>query len=156
VLHEAGNVGLEQRCAGAKKTLGGTVTNLQVDISNVAEAQTTISSKLQADKSIDGVLALNPAIGIAAADAVAAAGSKAKVATFDLSGDVVDAIGAGRVLFAVDQQQYLQGYLPITMLHLFVANANTVGGGHPVLTGPGFVTQENAAKVKDLAAKGTR
>jgi simple sugar transport system substrate-binding protein len=156
VLHEAGNVGLEQRCAGAKKTLGGTVTNLQVDISNVAEAQTTISSKLQADKSIDGVLALNPAIGIAAADAVAAAGSKAKVATFDLSGDVVDAIGAGKVLFAVDQQQYLQGYLPITMLHLFVANANTVGGGHPVLTGPGFVTQENAAKVKDLAAKGTR
>jgi simple sugar transport system substrate-binding protein len=156
VLHEAGNVGLEQRCAGAKKTLGGSVQNLQVDIGNVSEAQSTISSKLQADKSIDGVLALNPAIGMAAADAVAAAGSKAKIATFDLSGDVVDAIAAGKLLFAVDQQQYLQGYLPITMLHLFVANANTVGGGHPVLTGPGFVTQENAAKVKDLAAKGTR
>jgi simple sugar transport system substrate-binding protein len=156
VVHEAGNIGLEQRCAGAKKTLGGSVQNLQVDIKNVAEAQTTIASKLQADKSIDGVLALNPAIGIAAAEAVAAAGSKAKVATFDLSGDVVEAIIAGKLLFAIDQQQYLQGYLPIVMLHLFTSNANTVGGGQPVLTGPGFVTAENAAKVKDLASKGTR
>jgi simple sugar transport system substrate-binding protein len=157
VVHEAGNIGLEQRCAGAKKGLaGGSVQNLQVDISNVAEAQTTIASKLQADKSIGGVLALNPAIGVAAADAAAAAGSSAKIATFDLSGDVVEAILADKVLFAIDQQQYLQGYLPITMLHLFVANANTVGGGHPVLTGPGFVTKENAAKVKELASKGTR
>jgi len=156
VLHEAGNIGLEQRCSGAKQTLKGTVVNLQVDISNVAEAQSTIASKLQADKSVDGVLALNPAIGIAAADAVAAAGSKAKVATFDLSGDVVDAISAGKLLFAIDQQQYLQGYLPVVMLHLYASNANTIGGGQPVLTGPGFVTKENAAKVKDLAAKGTR
>jgi len=156
VVHEAGNIGLEQRCAGAKKTLGGTVVNLQVDINNVAEAQSTISSKLQADKAIDGVLALNPAIGVAATEAVGAASSKAKVATFDLSGEVVDAIAAGKILFAVDQQQYLQGYLPIVMLHLYASNANTIGGGHPVLTGPGFVTKENASKVKDLAAKGTR
>jgi simple sugar transport system substrate-binding protein len=156
VVHEAGNVGLEQRCNGAKQTLGGTVDNLQVDINNVAEAQNTISSKLQQDSSIDGVLTLNPAIAMAAVDAVASSGSKAKVATFDLSGDVVDAIGAGKILFAVDQQQYEQGYLPVVMLHLYLTNANTVGGGKPVLTGPGFVTKDNAAKVKDLAAKGTR
>lgn len=156
VLHEVGNIGLEQRCAGARQTLGGEVVNLQVDIGDVAAAQTTIGSKLQADRSIDGVLALNPAIGVAAADAVAAAGSEAKVATFDLSGDVVDAIAEGKLLFAIDQQQYLQGYLPIVMLHLYVSNANTVGGGQPVLTGPGFVTKENAARVKDLAARGTR
>jgi simple sugar transport system substrate-binding protein len=156
VVHEAGNIGLEQRCDGAKQTLGGTVESLQVDINNVAEAQNTISSKLQQDSSIDGVLTLNPAIAMAAVDAVASSGSKAKVATFDLSGDVVDAIGAGKVLFAVDQQQYEQGYLPVVMLHLYLTNANTVGGGKPVLTGPGFVTKDNAAKVKDLAAKGTR
>jgi simple sugar transport system substrate-binding protein len=93
---------------------------------------------------------------MAAAEAIASAGSKAKAATFDLSGDVVDAIAAGKLLFAIDQQQYLQGYLPVVMLHLYVGNANTIGGGQPVLTGPGFVTKENAAKVKDLAAKGTR
>jgi simple sugar transport system substrate-binding protein len=156
VVHEAGNIGLEQRCNGAKQTLGGSVENLQVDINNIAEAQNTIGSKLQQDPSIDGVLALNPAVAMAAVDAVASAGSKAKVATFDLSGEVVDAISAGKVLFAVDQQQYEQGYLPVVMLHLYLTNANTVGGGKPVLTGPGFVTKDNAAKVKDLAAKGTR
>lgn len=156
VVHEAGNIGLEQRCNGAKETLGGEVVQLQVNISNVAEAQNTIASKLQADSTIDGVLALNPAIGIAAVDATTKANSKAKVATFDLSADVIDAVVAGKILFAVDQQQYLQGYLPIVMLNLYATNANTIGGGKPVLTGPGFVTKENAAKVKDLAAKGTR
>jgi len=156
VVHEAGNIGLEQRCAGAKSGLNGEVVNLQVDINNVAEAQNTISSKLQADKSISGVLALNPAIGVAAVDAAASAQSSAKVATFDLSADVISAIADGKLLFAVDQQQYLQGYLPIVMLSLYKSNLNTVGGGKPVLTGPGFVTKENAAKVKDLAGKGTR
>src|SRR6266545_4328027 len=156
VKHEAANVGLDQRCNGAKETLGGQVDTLPVDGKNLAEAQNTIASKQQADKSIDGVLALNPGVGAVAVDAVSKAGSSAKIATFDLNADVIDAISAGKILFAVDQQQYLQGYLPIVMLNLYVTNANTVGGGQPVLTGPGFVTKENAARVKDLTGKGTR
>lgn len=156
IKHEATNVGLDQRCNGVKETLGGQVTTLQVDGKNLSEAQNTIASKLQADKSIDGVLALNPAVAVAAVDAAGKAGSKAQIATFDLNADVIDAIVSGKLLFAVDQQQYLQGYLPIVMLNLYVDNANTVGGGLPVLTGPGFVTKENASKVKELTAKGTR
>ena len=57
--------------------------------------------------------------------------------------------------FAVDQQQYLQGYLPIVFMTLYVSNLNTVGGGEAVLTGPGFVTPDNAAQVKELVAAGT-
>jgi simple sugar transport system substrate-binding protein len=87
---------------------------------------------------------------------VAGAGSSAQVATFDLSGDVVTAIEDGEILFAVDQQQYLQGYLPVVFLYLNSTNANTVGGGLPVLTGPGFVTADNAAEVAELAEAGTR
>jgi simple sugar transport system substrate-binding protein len=60
------------------------------------------------------------------------------------------------MLFAVDQQQYTQGYLPIVMLTLYKSNLNTVGGGQPVLTGPGYVTKDNAAQVKGLAGQGTR
>jgi len=156
VIHEPGNIGLEQRCEGANEGLGGTLENLQVDINDVAGAQTTIQSSLQADPSINGVLALNPAIGVAAVDAVAGAGSEAQIATFDLSGDVVSAIEDGSILFAVDQQQYLQGYVPIVLLKLYQENNNIMGGGLPVLTGPGFVTQENAATVADLAEAGTR
>ena len=79
-----------------------------------------------------------------------------KLATFDLSPEVLDAIAAGDMLFAVDQQQYLQGYLAVIAMYLYATNLNPVGGGLPVLTGPGFVTKDNAAQVKDLAANGTR
>ncbi|MEV4288175.1 sugar ABC transporter substrate-binding protein [Nonomuraea bangladeshensis] len=156
VIHEAGNVGLDQRCKGAEETLGGAVERLQVDIGNLADVTSKVTAKLQSDKQVNGVLALNPAVAVAARDAVRDSGSTAKVATFDLSADVVDAIKAGEVLFAVDQQQYLQGYLPITFLRLYTTNLNTVGGGLPVNTGPGFVTKDNADQVAKLAEAGTR
>jgi simple sugar transport system substrate-binding protein len=59
-------------------------------------------------------------------------------------------------MFAVDQQQYLQGYLAVSFLVLNIKNANTVGGGLPVMTGPGFVTKANAGTVEALAKAGTR
>jgi simple sugar transport system substrate-binding protein len=157
IIHEQSNIGLNQRCDGAKKGFGGTVTELQVKgPDDIQTTLTEIQSKLSSDKSFDGVLALNPDIAVAARDAVKGASSDAKVATFDLSGDVVKSIEDGSILFAVDQQQYLQGYLPVVFLTLNKTNANTVGGGQPVLTGPGFVTKENAATVQKLAEAGTR
>jgi simple sugar transport system substrate-binding protein len=157
VIHEQSNIGLNQRCDGAKKGFGGEVVNLQVKgTDDIQTTLTEIQSKLQADKSFDAVLALNPDIAIAARDAVKGAGSEAKLATFDLSGDVVKSIDAGEIEFAVDQQQYLQGYLPVVFLTLNKTNANTVGGGQPVLTGPGFVTKDNASTVEKLATEGTR
>ena len=157
IIHEQGNVGLNQRCDGAKKGFGGEVENLQVaGISDISTSLTEIQSKLESDDSIDGVLSLNPDIAVAARDAVAGAGSEAKVATFDLSGDFIKAIQADEILFAVDQQQYLQGYLPVVFLTLNKTNLNTVGGGQPVLTGPGFVDKSNAAEIEKLAEAGTR
>jgi len=157
VIHEQNNIGLQQRCDGVKKGFGGTVENTNVKgTAAIATTQTELKSKLQADKSIDGVITLNPDIAAAAVTAVKGAGSNAKLATFDLSPQVLKAIQAGTVLFAVDQQQYLQGYLPIVFLKLFKLNANTVGGGQPVLTGPGFVEKANVATVSKLADAGTR
>lgn len=156
VIHEAGNTGLNQRCDGARSGFGGTVENLQVDISNPTDIEARIKGKLQSDTSIDGVLALNPQVAVNAASAAKGAGSKAQVATFDLNADVVNSIKAGEVLFAVDQQQYEQGYLPIVMLKLFRDNANTLGGGKPVLTGPGFVDKSNVDKVAEYAKNGKR
>jgi simple sugar transport system substrate-binding protein len=157
VIHEQNNIGLQQRCDGVKKGFGGPVTNQQVKgTADIATTQTEIKSKLQADKSFDGVIALNPDIAAAAVTAIKGASSSAKLATFDLSPDVIKDIKAGSILFAVDQQQYLQGYLPIVFLKLFKTNANTVGGGQAVLTGPGFVDKTNADTVEKLAGQGTR
>ena len=157
VIHEQNNIGLQQRCDGVKQGFGGSVTNLQVKgTADIATTQTEIKSKLQADKSYDGVIALNPDIAAAAKTAISGASSDAKLATFDLSPAVLKDIASGNVLFAVDQQQYLQGYLPVVFLKLYRQNANTVGGGQPVLTGPGFVEKSNVATVQKLTEAGTR
>ena len=157
IIHEQSNVGLNQRCDGVKQGFGGTVDNLQVKgMADVATTQTEIKSKLQADKSYDAVMALNPDIANAAATAVKGASSDAKLATFDLNADVTKRIKDDSIAFAVDQQQYLQGYLPIVFLKLYKTNANTVGGGQPVLTGPGFVDKSNVDTVEKLAGEGTR
>jgi simple sugar transport system substrate-binding protein len=156
VVQEVGNVGLTQRCDGAAEGLGGTVERLQVDGTNPAAATRLIAARLQADTALDGVLTLNPAMAIAALDAIAASGSSARLATFDLSNGVANGIKEDRILFAVDQQQYLQGWLPITFLVLFKGNLSAAGGGLPVHTGPGFVTKENVQQVADFAAQGLR
>ncbi len=159
VIHEEGNIGLEQRCDGLADTFGPNVERFNVATTGVRDVAGTVSAiqnKLISDSSIDAILTLNPVIAIAARDAIKAAGGKQLLATFDLSPDVLAAIEAGEMMFAVDQQQYLQGYLPVVLLYLYKTNLNTVGGGLPVLTGPGFVDKSNAAQVKDLAAKGTR
>jgi simple sugar transport system substrate-binding protein len=156
VVHEAGNIGLEQRCKGASDGLGSAVTPLQVDINDLQGAQSTITSQLQSDPSIDAVLTLNSAVAAVAVTAAEDAGSDAQVATFDLNQDVIKGIQDGKIAFAVDQQQYEQGYLPIVMLQLYVKNLNTVGGGQPVLTGPGIVDADNVDEIADLASAGTR
>jgi simple sugar transport system substrate-binding protein len=156
VVQEAGNVSLEQRCAGVKATLGGTITNLQVDNNNLPGAQQIISAKLQQDKSIDGVVTLGAQVATVAEKAIASAGSKAKLATFDLNAEVAKAVVDGKILFAVDQQPYLQGYLAVVMLTQYKSNLNVLGGGQPVLTGPNLITKENAAAVLKLSAGGTR
>lgn len=159
VVHEEANVGLEERCDGIKDTFKGEVERFNVattGVKDVAGTTASLQDKLTADKGIDAIMGLNTAIAIAARDAAKAAGVKVNIATFDLSPEVLDAIVAGDLMFAIDQQQYLQGYLPVVFLVLNKKNLNTVGGGLPVLTGPGIVNKSNAAAVKDLSAKGTR
>jgi simple sugar transport system substrate-binding protein len=156
VIQEAGNIGLEERCKAAAAKFGGKMTNLQVDGTDDSAVQATITSKLQADKSIDTVLTLGGQYAIDAVGSVEEAGSSAKIATFDLSEDVIKDIQSGKILFAVDQQPYVQGFLGVTTLYLKDINGNDVGGGQPVNSGPAFITKENADAVLKFAANGTR
>lgn len=156
LVHEAGNIGLEQRCGGIAETFGGDVRNVQVNLNNLQEIQATVRSELAGNDQIDGVMALNPSVATAALAGIGESGRDVTLATFDLDSDVLEAVENGDILFAIDQQQYLQGYLPIEFLVLYRENLNTVGGGLPVLTGPGFVTEETAAQVAELVGQGTR
>lgn len=159
VIHEATSTSLRDRCAGAKAGFGGAEEDLVIDNakSNVSSATATLQAKLTAEPSIDAILALDPDVAKNIVEAaVAGANSKAKIATFDISTGVITDIQSGKIDFAVDQQQYLQGYLPIVILKLFKQNANTVGGYDTVKSGPGIVDKTNASTVASLAAKGTR
>jgi simple sugar transport system substrate-binding protein len=128
-----------------------------VELADPVDAQQRISAALQANPEIDSVLTLGPTGSAPALAALEEMGMLGQIllATFDLSPEVLDAVEAGDMLFAIDQQQYLQGYLPIVMLTLYVENLNTIAND-VIMTGPGFVTQETAGRIKELAAAGTR
>lgn len=156
VLHEQGNVGHEQRCDGVKETFDGKVENLYVEGTNMPDVQSSIGAKLQADKKIDAIVTLGAPFADTAAKAKAETGSKAEIDTFDLNGKVAAGLKDGTLGFAVDQQPYLQGYQAVDLLWLYKYNADVLGGGRPVLTGPQIVTKEQAAELAEYAERGTR
>jgi simple sugar transport system substrate-binding protein len=123
----------------------------------MTKSQAEVQAKLEADTEIDAVFALNADIATGAAmPAAAAVGRELTIGTVDLSGEAVQAIKDGQMAFAIDQQQYAQGYLPIVLLYLNKINGHVLGGAQPMYTGPGFVTADNADLVQQLAADGTR
>ncbi|MFP3987081.1 substrate-binding domain-containing protein [Streptomyces sp. E11-3] len=156
VIHEQGNVSLEDRCAGVKKTFDGSTENLNVTGTNMPETQSTIQAKLESAKDIDVVVTLGAPFAEAAAAAKKDANSKAEIDTFDLNADVVGQLKAKDIGFAVDQQPYLQGYLAVDELWLYKTNANVIGGGKPVLTGPAIVTEKDVPQLEKLTENGTR
>ncbi|MGW3356317.1 sugar ABC transporter substrate-binding protein [Streptomyces bungoensis] len=157
VIQEQGNVGLTQRCDGVKKTFSGTTETLYVNGTDMPSVKSTITAKLKQDSGIDYVVTLGAPFALTAVQSVSDAGSKAKIATFDLNKQLTGAIQKGTIQFAVDQQPYLQGYLAVDSLWLYKNNGNYSGGGEqPVLTGPAFVDKSNVDRIADFAAKGTR
>ncbi|CAL9580912.1 sugar ABC transporter substrate-binding protein [Streptomyces sp. enrichment culture] len=156
VLHEQGNVGHEQRCAGVRATFGGTLQNLYVDGTNMPDVQASIEAKLQSDPAIDAVVTLGAPFADAAAQAKRTAGSKAEIDTFDLNAKVAAGLNSGTLGFAVDQQPYLQGYEAVDLLWLYRYNADVLGGGRPVLTGPQIITKKDAGALAAYTERGTR
>jgi len=156
VNQEVGNVALDLRCEGFTDGLeGGSVEVLAVSM-DPTEIGNAVKAYLSGNPDTNGVLALGPSAAEPTLAALEEAEmlDKVKFGTFDLSPSVLEAIDQGRMMFAIDQQQYMQGYLPIVLLYL---NHNYgLMPGADVLTGPGFVTQDNAAQVIDLSAKGIR
>lgn len=158
-IQEANNVGLTDRCKGLAQTFKGKTTNFNLDggLQDLTAASAKIKAALQADSSIDAVFALNADIAAKAVlPAATDLGLSLKIGTVDMSPEALDAIAAGKMEFAIDQQQYAQGYLSVVLLYLNLTNGHEIGGGQPVYSGPGFVTKDNVAKVQGLVKAGTR
>ena len=157
---EVGNVALDQRCQGmadAMEAGAATARMLAVELADPTETQQRIQAALRADPALDGLLTLGPTSALPALAALRAEGKTERVhlATFDLSPEILGALEAEEMLFAIDQQMYLQGYLPILFLTLYKRNRNRII--NPVIqTGPALVTAADVAELKMLAKQGTR
>ena len=161
VNHEVGNVALDQRCDGLRAAMvaaGGTTSMLAVDLADPEDTRQRVAGALTADPAIDGVLTLGTT---GAGPALAASHELGRerdvhLGTFDLSPSVLEAVRDGQILFAIDQQQYLQGYLPIVLLTLYLETGTIPGGGRPIATGPRFVTAATAERAIELSRRGLR
>lgn len=157
INQEVGNVALDLRCEGFAQGLG---EDADVEVLAVTMDPTEIQSAVQAyvmqNSDVEGVLTLGPSAGEPAMQALEAAGvlDQVRFGTFDLSPGVLQALAEGKMMFAIDQQQFLQGYLPIVFLQQYERHGLMPAG--TVMTGPGFVTEENAEQVIELSQQGIR
>jgi simple sugar transport system substrate-binding protein len=153
---EVGNVALDLRCEGFAEGLGQEVEVIPVQIGDPTAMRNAVSAYISSHPDLEGLFVLGQDGAMPTLEAVEEAEKlgQIKVATFDLSDEILIAIDEGKMDFAIDQQQYMQGYLPIVLLRLY--NKTGVMPGADVLTGPGFVTKENAADVIGWAKDGVR
>jgi len=159
VNQQPGNLGLDARCAGlaeAMRDAGGRSTVMGVDDQSPATPK-RIAAAVTRDR-IDGLLTLNSTTGIEAVKAAGAVrdGRRLRIATFDLGPDVLNAVRAGRLAFAVDQQAYLQGYLPVALLTQRARYGLFPDEGGVIATGPHFVTRGNAEQALELSRRSIR
>jgi simple sugar transport system substrate-binding protein len=161
VNHEVGNVSLDTRCRGLGDGLakgGATMQVLGVALADPEDAAQRIRGALARDAKVDGVLTLGPGGAAPALAALREGGTLRRIAvgTFDLTPEVLTAVRQGQLLFAIDQQPYLQGYLSVVFLTKYLETKAMPGGGQIIRTGPTFVTKENAAEIIALAERGIR
>ena len=147
MIQEQYNTALSDRCNG----YGEAVPVKFIDTtSDPATIETRATAALQANSDIDAILSVGPHVCVAVDKAVAALGMTVHHSCFDLSPEVMDLINADRVSFTIDQQQRLQGYMPIIVLHLYNNGAGLLPGAN-IPSGPGFVDKSNASSVAALA-----
>ena len=147
MIQEAYNTALVDRCEG----YGESVPIEFIDTtSDPASIETRAAAALQANPDIDAVLSVGPHVCVGVQKAIDDIGMSVHHSCFDLSPPVMDLINSGKVSFTIDQQQRLQGYMPVIVLHLYNNSAGLLPGAN-IPSGPGFVDKSNASSVGALA-----
>lgn len=157
---EKGNAALDTRCASFARALrarGATSRSVEVNLDDPAATRRLLTGVFRSER-IDGALALSSSGAEAALDALRAVRrlGDVRIGTFDMSPVVLRAVRAGDVLFAIDQQPWLQGYLPVVYLTERARYGVFPSEGDVVRTGPHFVTEAEAAQAEALSRRGIR
>ncbi|MBN9009011.1 MAG: substrate-binding domain-containing protein [Rhizobiales bacterium] len=159
VNHEVGNVSLDDRCRGFKDGLaknGGATSDVLPASMDPTDTASRVEAYLSSHADTDAILALGPSAATPIMQRLQQMGllGKIKMGTFDLSPEVLEAIDKGDLMFGIDSQQYLMGYLPVVFFTM-----KAMYGTLPtadVMTGPAFIMKGDAAKVLALSKEGIR
>jgi simple sugar transport system substrate-binding protein len=155
---ELGNVALDQRTKGFRDGFEGPFHHVRVLAVGIGfkECHDAVTFYLQEHPDVDGILALGPVAVEPALEALNEMGliGQVKLGTFDVSPRVIQALKKKQMVFALDQQQWLQGYLPVVFLANYAKYGSILQNGL-ILTGPSFVTPENVDRIANVTFKGS-
>ena len=146
--HEAFNTALLDRCQGFADGLGEELNMVEVS-KDFDDIKNTVIAYLTSNPDTGSIMAVGPTGCDPTIEAIQETGADVVLGCFDLSPAIVDGIADGTVAYAIDQQQFLQGYIPVMVLHLNHRNGTLPGNS--INSGPGFVTTANVAQVQALA-----
>jgi len=152
VNHYITNPASVERCQGFAEGLGVKLGDQMIDSGvDPTKIQNKVQAYLRQHPDTNGILTLGPLSAHPTIRAVKELGLDGQVffATFDLSDQIADAIDNGIINFAIDQQPYLQGYMPVVVLALY--DRYGLMPANNIRSGPGFITKDNLALVKKLA-----
>jgi simple sugar transport system substrate-binding protein len=156
VVQAQGQVQLEDRCAGIKEKFSGKSDEIFANGTDTSAYVSTIKAKLASDPSIDAVVTLGPALGVAVANDVKSSGAKAAVVTYAMNNDVYPLLASGGIAFTIDQQPWLQGYMSVDSLWFYKKNGTILGSNQSIATGPVVLDKSNSAQVQQYAKAGDR
>jgi simple sugar transport system substrate-binding protein len=152
VNHYITNPASVERCQGFADALGVDLGKQMIDSGqDPSEIQNKVQAFLSANPETGAILTLGPTSAHPTLRALEETGLSGEIffGTFDLSSEIADGIKSGVIAFAIDQQPFLQGYLPVVIL----TNLTRYGvvPGNSINSGPGFVTKSNLALVEKFA-----
>ena len=154
VNHYITNPASVERCKGYADALGVDLGSQMIDSGqDPSEIKNRVIAYLRSNSGTNGILTLGPTSAhptLAALNEIGRAGD-IHFGTFDLLGEIAKAIKAGTIAFAIDQQPYLQGYLPVVILTNLVRYGVLPSGN--INSGPGFVVKNNIALVEKYAGE---
>ena len=142
------------RCQGFADGLGIELGDQMIDSGqDPTEVKNKVKAYLRTHPDTEAILTLGPQSAHPTIMAVEELGMAGKIyfGTFDVSPQISQAIKDGTIEFAIDQQPFLQGYLPV----VFLANYKRYGvmpASH-ISSGPGFITKENIGLVEEYAGE---
>lgn len=154
VNHYISSPSSAERCQGFADGLGVELGSQMIDAGqDPAEIKNRVMAYLSANPDTDAVLTLGPTSANPTIQALEENGMAGQIyfGTFDLGEEITRALKDGTINWAIDQQPFLQAYLPVVIL----ANYDRFGvlPGNNINSGPGFVTKDGLAKVEEFAGE---